>query len=105
MDSAITERLPLFNHHLDVNTAFSHSALVEAVRADRHLEPEPIPQVCVLEFDGDLTDWLASTGVVRSCKAWACFHTTMSRSRWMASLAVSFPARSGDHTPFWSRNR
>ena len=48
-----------------------------AVRADRRLEPEPIPEVCILEFDGDLTDWLVSTGAVQPIKAWACFHSTM----------------------------
>ena len=69
--------LPLFNHDLDAPTAFSPKSLVEAVRADKHLESEPIPQVCVLEFDGDLTDWLISTGKVKPCRSWACFHTNM----------------------------
>lgn len=69
--------LPLFNHDLDAPTAFSPESLVEAVRANRHLEPEPIPPVCLLEFDGDLTDWLVSIGAVKPWKSWACFHTTM----------------------------
>ena len=69
--------LPLFDHDFDAPTAFSPKSLVEAVRADKQLEPEPIPPVCVLEFDGDLTDWLISTGKVKPCKSWACFHTAM----------------------------
>jgi hypothetical protein len=69
--------LPLFNHNLDAPTAFSPKSLVEAVRADKHLESELIPHVCVLEFDGDLTDWLISTGKVKPCRSWACFHTNM----------------------------
>ncbi len=69
--------LPLFNHDLNAPTVFSPKSLVETVRADKHLEPEPIPPVCVLEFDGDLTDWLISTGKVELCRSWACFHTTM----------------------------
>ncbi len=69
--------LPLFEHALDEPTAFSPEALTEAVRAARHLSREPIPQVCVLELDGDLTDWLVSTGVAHPWKSWACFHTTM----------------------------
>jgi hypothetical protein len=46
------EALPLLNHSLDAPIAFSLEALVEAVRPDRHLEPEPIPQICVLEPSG-----------------------------------------------------
>jgi uridine phosphorylase len=73
----MNEGLPLLNHALDEPTAFSPEALMEAVRAERHLSREPIPEVCVLELDGDLTDWLVSTGVARPWKSWACFHTTM----------------------------
>lgn len=69
--------IPLFKHDLNASTAFSPESVVEAVRVDRHLETEPIPPVCVLEFDGDLTDWLVSTGKAKPWKSWACFHTTM----------------------------
>ncbi len=50
---------------------------MDAVRADRHLKALPIPEVCILEFDGDLTDWLVSTGKARRNDHWACFHSTM----------------------------
>ena len=73
----ITRSLPLFNHPLDNPTAFTPKALVEAVCTKRHILPKPIPPVCVLEFDGELTDWLVSTGAAKTCKSWACFHTTM----------------------------
>ena len=69
--------LPLFDHPLDSPSAFTPEALMQEVRKERHLPSEPIPQICVLEFDGDLTDWLASTGLLRPCKSWACFHTSM----------------------------
>jgi len=69
--------LPLFNHPLDAPTAFTPEAVVEAIRAERRVPPEPIPPVCVLEFDGELTDWLVSIGAVKTSKSWACFHTTM----------------------------
>ena len=69
--------IPLFKHDLNAPTAFSPESVVEAVRVDRHLEAEPIPPVCVLEFDGDLTDWLVSTGKAKPWKPWACFHTIM----------------------------
>ena len=71
------DRVPLFAHALDAPTAFSPEALVEAVRSERGIAREPIPEVCILEFDGDLTDWLVSTGAAKPCDSWACFHTRM----------------------------
>jgi len=69
--------LPILNHNLEAPTAFSPKSVIYTVRVKKHLESEPIPLVCVLEFDGDLTDWLISSGKVKLCKSWACFHTTM----------------------------
>jgi uridine phosphorylase len=69
--------LPLLDHNLAEATAFSPKALVEAVRAQRNLKETSIPEVCVLEFDGDLTDWLVSARRARPFEGWACFHTTM----------------------------
>ena len=36
-----------------------------------------IPSLCLLDFDGDLTDWLTSHGKATSFAAWGCFHTKM----------------------------
>ncbi len=69
--------IPLLKHHLKAPTAFSPESLIKAVRAAKHLEPVPIPPVCILEFDGDLTDWLVSTNRAKPWKSWACFHTPM----------------------------
>ena len=70
-------KLPLFNHALSSPTAFTPEALLDAVRVERGMSPEPVPEICVLEFDGDLTDWLVSSGIAKPQKSWACFHTTM----------------------------
>ncbi len=77
IDAGMPDRLPLFEHPLRAPTAFSPESLVDAVRAERGLEASPVPEVCVLEFDGDLTDWLVSSKKVKRADAWACFHTTM----------------------------
>lgn len=73
----LPDPIPLLAHPLQAPAAFTPEALVTAVRAERGLKCEPVPPVCILEFDGDLTDWLASSGLARSWKSWACFHTTM----------------------------
>ena len=71
------QNLPLLEHALAAPSAFTPEALVEAVRVERNLPRDPVPDVCVLEFDGDLTDWLVATGRAKKWHSWACFHTSM----------------------------
>jgi len=71
------EELPLLTHPLEDESAFTPEPLLEAVRAERGVEPGEIPKVCMLDFDGDLTDWLARTGRSSRSRNWACFHTSM----------------------------
>ncbi len=72
-----TRHIPLFRHALDEPSAFRPENLIEAVRAERNLPRDPAPEVCILEFDGDLTDWLVGTGLATKWRPWACFHTSM----------------------------
>lgn len=69
--------LPLLNHGLDEPTAFRPEDLVTAVREQRGAGIGAIPPMCVLEFDGDLTDKLIQRDEVRRCEQWPCFHTEM----------------------------
>ncbi len=71
------ERLPLLNHPLGEPSVFRPEDLVDAVRGRRGLEASSLPDVCVLDFDGDLTDALVDAGEVAPCRAWPCFHTVM----------------------------
>jgi hypothetical protein len=48
-----------------------------AVRADRGLAQEAVTPLCVLDFDGDLSDQLAAEGITTPWTSWACFHTSM----------------------------
>ena len=70
--------IPLLAHPLEAPAAFTPEALLEAVRVARGLpRGDAVPPVCILDFDGDLTDWLVATGAATPWKSWACFHTTM----------------------------
>ena len=71
------EQLPLFRHRLSSPSAFTPEALVSAVRNARTIDAISVPPICVLDFDGDLTDWLSRAGLTRPHAGWACFHTTM----------------------------
>lgn len=69
--------LPLLNHPLHAPTVFRPEELVQAVRDQRQPEATDIPEICVLDFDGDLTDALVNAHEVRACEAWSRFHTSM----------------------------
>lgn len=71
------ESLPLFTHRLETPSAFTPERLMDAVRAERGLPREPVPPLCVLDFDGDLSDHLAGERVSSPWASWACFHTSM----------------------------
>ena len=68
---------PLLRHPLESPSAFTPDRLMEAVRAERGLAQETVPPLCVLDFDGDLSDYLAPAGRSTPWKSWACFHTSM----------------------------
>lgn len=72
-----SDSVPLLQHALDSPSAFTPERLMDAVRAERGLPHEPVPPLCVLDFDGDLSDRLAAEGVTSLLKSWACFHTSM----------------------------
>ena len=50
---------------------------MDAVRSSRSLAVLPVPAICILDFDGDLSDWLVSRGKATVFEPWACFHTRM----------------------------
>lgn len=72
-----TNTVPLLNHPLEQPAAFTPEALIEAVRAERGLSQTGVPRVCLLDFDGDITDWLVASGKAVRWNSWACFHTPM----------------------------
>ncbi|MBK5293852.1 MAG: nucleoside phosphorylase [Acidobacteriia bacterium] len=71
------QKLPILSHSLDEPSAFTASSLVESVRRSRRIAKDVIPPLCILEFDGDLTDWLVEQRIAKPYESWACFHTTM----------------------------
>jgi uridine phosphorylase len=76
---ALTEDFtpPLLDHALDQPSAFTPKNLIDDVRRSRQIPAGIVPSVCILEFDGDLTDWLVCDGMAKPFAPWACFHTTM----------------------------
>jgi uridine phosphorylase len=73
----MSHRLPLLEHPLQEQTVFTPEALLDAVREGKGLSRDPVPRVCLLDFDGDITDWLVSSEKAKRVASWACFHTPM----------------------------
>lgn len=73
----IRKVIPLLQHPLKDPSAFTAEGLINAVRSERGIAVQTIPRICVLEFDGDLSDWMVAWGHARTCNNWACFHTVM----------------------------
>ena len=48
-----------------------------SVRILRNVPEQNVPPICILEFDGDLTDWLVQEDLAKPFPSWPCFHTTM----------------------------
>ena len=71
------DKSPLLHHPLDQQSVFTPENLIDAVRRAREIPEGSVPQLCFLEFDGDLTDWLVVEGLARPFPSWPCFHTTM----------------------------
>jgi len=72
-----SSKAPILNHPLEQPSAFTASNLIDSVRRTRQIPNRAIPPLCLLEFDGDLTDWLVREGLAKPFPAWPCFHTTM----------------------------
>ena len=71
------DKLPLLNHPVDEQSVFTPVNLIDSVRRARQIPEGSIPELCFLEFDGDLTDWLSGRGHAKPFPCWPCFHTTM----------------------------
>jgi uridine phosphorylase len=71
------DKLPLLNHPVDQLSVFTPDNLIESVRHAREIPEGSIPELCFLEFDGDLTDWLVARNLAKQFPSWPCFHTTM----------------------------
>lgn len=71
------DRSPLLDHPIEAPTVFTPGDLMDAVRRERQLDATPVPPLCILDFDGDLSDGLALDGTASPSVSWPCFHTQM----------------------------
>lgn len=59
-------------------SVFRPEHLLREARRQRGLPERDVPDVCVLDPDGDLVRYLRRTGGARPSPGWACYHTELS---------------------------
>lgn len=73
----------LANKHPHVQSVFTPESLLREARRQKALAAAPVPDVCVLDPDGDIVRHLRASGAAAIDPCWACYHTELVR----ASLA------------------
>jgi uridine phosphorylase len=59
------------------SSVFRPEALLREARRQRQLPSAAVPQICVLDPDGDVVRHLKRTGAGRAHRGWACYHTEL----------------------------
>lgn len=63
----------------DEESVFTPESLVENARRQKGLPEEPVPEVCILDPDGDIVRQLVATGEAHKDPAWPGYHTELYR--------------------------
>ena len=69
--------LPLFEHKHNEAPVFLPGNMLESARIQKNLPPMVVPDGCLLDFDGELVDFLIANGKAKLETSWPCFHTRL----------------------------
>jgi len=73
-----TKAPPILSHkHYDAPSAFMPDSLLREARRQKGLAAVAVPEICVLDPDGDIVRHLRATGHARRHPGWACYHTEL----------------------------
>lgn len=81
MTSGSSREMPpiLRAKHFSSASAFSPENLLREARRQKNLPDSPIPDVCILDPDGDIVRHLRTIGAAKRAEGWACYHSDMFR--------------------------
>ena len=58
-------------------SAFKPESMLRETRRQKSLLHQPVPQVCVLDPDGDIVREMQRNGRAQRCLGWACYHSEL----------------------------
>lgn len=67
----------LKNKNYSEASVFRPENLLREARRQKHIEECPVPDVCVLDPDGDLVRYLKKTNQTGKNSCWACYHSEL----------------------------
>jgi len=67
----------LRNKQADAPSVFRAENLLREARRQKGIAAGSVPDMVVLDPDGDILRYLRETGAARSCAAWPCYHSDM----------------------------
>lgn len=75
----VTDRLPSILSHKDhqAPSVFTPEALLREARRQKGIGAGGVPEICILDPDGDIVRHLIATGRARRHPLWACYHTDL----------------------------
>ena len=63
--------------HYNEPSVFTPENLLREARRQKNIDNCKVPDVCVLDPDGDLVDYLMRTNQAKINECWACYHTKL----------------------------
>jgi hypothetical protein len=74
-----TEETPPITAHKHYNaaSAFKPENLLREARRQKNLPEAPVPEICILDPDGDMVRYLCNAGLADRHPGWACYHTDL----------------------------
>ena len=81
MNEVPTGQVPpiLRDKHVGSPSAFTPESLLREARRQRHLPDTAIPEICILDPDGDIVRHLRAENRLDRVEGWACYHSEMNR--------------------------
>lgn len=71
------KKSPIFNKKYKEAPAFTPERLLRESRRQKSLVPARIPEICLLDPDGDIVKYLLKEGRATLNPTWACYHTAL----------------------------
>ena len=69
---------PILSHkHYGAASAFKPENLLREARRQKSLPEAPVPEICILDPDGDIVRYLLAADHARRLPEWACYHTDL----------------------------